>query len=65
MDSLLPKNVHIGDRIFRLILGLFVISLAFWGPKTNWGWLGAIFVLTGMIGSCPIYRIFGFSTLKK
>ena len=55
------------DRLLRVIVGLAVLSLAFIGPKTPLGYIGLVPLLTGVIGFCPAYALFGFSTcpLKK
>lgn len=55
------------DRILRVIVGLVLIALVFVGPKTPWGWIGVIPLITGIVGFCPAYRIFGLSTcpMKK
>lgn len=62
MDRLFPRNEHKADRVLRVLLGLGIVSMAFIGPQTPWAWLGMIFVVTGLVGSCPIYRIAGFKT---
>ena len=62
--KLLPRNENTTDRALRIIVGLVVLSLAFVGPKTAWAYLGAIPLLTGMLGSCPLYTLFGVSTCK-
>lgn len=62
MDAILPLNEHYMDRAVRVVGGAALISLAFVGPQTPWGWLGAIFVVTGLIGRCPIYRLLGIGT---
>jgi hypothetical protein len=38
--------------------------LALTGPQTAWGWLGVIPLATGLLGSCPLYTLFGVSTCK-
>ncbi len=43
-----------------LLLGLF--CLVFVGPQTLWGLLGIVPLATGLLGTCPIYTIFGLST---
>lgn len=58
-------NINSTDRVIRLILGLVLISLAFFGPQTPWGYLGIILVVTAFINFCPLYAVFGFSTKKK
>jgi hypothetical protein len=50
------------DRTVRIVLGLAIISLAFVGPRTPIGYLGAIPVLTGLLGFCPLYRVIGLNT---
>ncbi|MCF6232001.1 MAG: DUF2892 domain-containing protein [Rhodobacteraceae bacterium] len=50
------------DRILRVILGLVLISLVFVGPMTSWGWVGLVPLITGLVGSCPIYSILGLNT---
>jgi hypothetical protein len=62
MSSLLKNNVGNVDRALRVLLGLGALSLTFVGPHTAWGYLGLVPLLTGLIGSCPLYSIFGFST---
>lgn len=62
MKSLLPANEHPIERALRVVLGLAVLSLVFVGPKTPWAWLGLIPLATGLLGSCPLYTLFGIST---
>ena len=50
------------DRLLRILVGLAVIALVFVGPKTNWGWLGLIPLVTGLVGFCPLYRLLGLNT---
>ena len=59
---LLPQNIGATDRVLRVALGLLVLSLAFVGPQSAWGYLGLIPLATGLIGSCPFYTAFGLST---
>ena len=37
------QNVGAADRWIRTLVGLGVIGLVFVGPRTQWGWLGAVF----------------------
>lgn len=62
MSSLMQKNVGNVDRIARLLLGVAVLSLAFTGPQTAWGYLGFIPLLTGAFGTCPLYSLLGFNS---
>lgn len=67
MNKLLPRNESNLDRTLRVLIGLALVSLVFIGPKTPIGWVGMIPLITGLIGSCPIYRLLGISTcpIKK
>ncbi len=57
-------NVGSVDRAFRIVLGLVLIALVFLGPKTPWGWLGLVPLLTGFMRTCPLYSLFGLSTCR-
>lgn len=50
------------DRTLRVIVGLGLLSLIFVGPQTLWGLVGVIPLLTGVVGYCPLYRVFGLNT---
>ncbi len=58
----MTRNVGTVDRVIRVIVGLILIAMVFWGPQTNWGWIGIIPLVTGLIGSCPAYKLLGLST---
>lgn len=62
MSSFLAANEGTVDRVLRVVVGLAVLSLVFFGPKTLWGLLGAIPVLTGLLGTCPVYSLLGINT---
>jgi hypothetical protein len=55
------------DRALRVIAGLVLIGLAASGTVGLWGWIGVVPLLTGVVGFCPAYAIFGMSTctMKK
>jgi hypothetical protein len=50
------------DRAVRIVLGLGILSLAFIGPQSPLGYIGLVPLATGLIGFCPLYKVFGFST---
>jgi len=50
------------DRILRVTAGAVILSLAFWGPETAWGYVGLVPLVTGAVGYCPLYAVFGFNT---
>jgi hypothetical protein len=62
MSALLAKNVGTIDRTVRALAGIGLLSLAFTGPQTAWGYLGFIPLLTAALGTCPLYSVLGFST---
>ncbi len=53
------------ERGLRVALGAGLVSMAFVGPRTPWGWLGAILVGTGLVGYCPVYGVLGLSTRER
>jgi Protein of unknown function (DUF2892) len=59
------KNIGDADRAIRIMLGLALISLAFVGPRTIWGLVGVIPLVTAFIRICPLYALFGLSTCPK
>ena len=62
--NILPKNTHSVERWVRVALGLGLLSLTMVGPKTIWGLVGLVPLATGLLGSCPLYTLFGISTCK-
>jgi hypothetical protein len=59
------QNVGGIDRWLRIVIGLFGVSLIFWGPKSLWGLFGLIPLMTGLIGYCGLYPVMGLNTCKK
>jgi hypothetical protein len=59
------KNEGLADRIVRVVAGAGILSLAFVGPQTAWGYLGVIPLATGLLGTCPAYQMFGISTCSN
>jgi hypothetical protein len=59
------RNIGPIDRLIRVLIGLAALSLVFFGPKTLWGLLGLVPLLTAMVGWCPPYAILGISTCKS
>ncbi|GAB5606214.1 YgaP family membrane protein [Sideroxyarcus sp. TK5] len=50
------------DRGLRVIVGLALIGLTVTETIGVWGWIGVVPLLTGAIGFCPAYAIFGMNT---
>jgi len=61
----MKQNIHNIERVIRVVLGLFIFSLVFVGPKSLGGLIGVLPILTGLIGWCPPYQLLGISTHKK
>lgn len=66
----MKKNMGSADKIIRLLIAAAVFILFFSGIIP--GTLGIIlmvfaiiFVLTSLIGSCPLYLPLGISTIRK
>jgi hypothetical protein len=53
------------DRIVRVVAGLVILSLAFVGPKSAWGYIGLLPIVTGLVGVCPAYSLLGINTRGK
>ncbi|MDD4978943.1 MAG: DUF2892 domain-containing protein [Gallionella sp.] len=55
------------DRAARVIVGIALIAMAATGTIGAWGYIGVVPLLTGAIGFCPAYAIFGMNTcgIKK
>jgi hypothetical protein len=65
MTHFLHPNEHWFDRIARVAAGLGLLSLTVLGPQTLWGLVGLVPLATGLVGSCPVYSIFGVSTSRS
>ncbi len=54
------------DRIIRIVLGLALIAIGFFVLGSTAGAIvgiiGSIPLLTGLVGWCPLYHLFKFST---
>ena len=54
------------DRVIRVIVGLALLSLLLTDGSYKWfGLIGLPLLLTGIIGFCPGYAIFGMNTCPK
>lgn len=61
-------NEHPIERVLRVVLGLGLLSLLYFGPVPGWGLFGLIGLvplLTGATGFCPLYTLAGISTLPS
>lgn len=63
----MKKNMGPADRIIRVLLAALFAYLYFGGIVTGtWGIvlvvLGGVFLLTSLVGFCPLYAPFGINT---
>lgn len=57
-------NVGGADKVIRIVAGLAILGLGL-AFKSYWGLVGLLPLITGLVGFCPAYVIFGISTCKK
>ncbi len=61
----MKTNIGGFERFIRVLAGAGIISMAFIGPKSPWAFFGFVPLLTGLIGWCPPYAVFGLNTCRK
>lgn len=52
-------NICAIGRVFRIVLGLTLISLATFNVIGLWGWLGLVPLAAGVMNWCPVNKLFG------
>lgn len=62
MGTFFVVNEHLWDRLVRVVLGVALVGLAATGSLGAWAYVGVIPLVTGALGSCPLYSLFGIST---
>jgi hypothetical protein len=60
--DLFKKNVGKVDRIIRVVVGIILVGNVFYALHNPIGWVGVILIVTGIVGTCPLYSIIGFNT---
>ncbi|MBA2126977.1 DUF2892 domain-containing protein [Hyphomicrobium methylovorum] len=58
----MKANVGSWDRSLRIAIGIALLALVFVGPKSLWGLLGLVPLITGLARFCPAYGAMGVST---
>ncbi|WP_020372446.1 YgaP-like transmembrane domain [Methylocystis parvus] len=61
----MEANVGKTDKMIRIAAGVLLLSLAFVGPKTPWGFIGVVPLVTAFINFCPAYKLLGVNTCGK
>lgn len=59
------RNVGGIDRALRIVGGLALLGLYFWGPRSPWGLIGLVPLVSGLIGWCPTYRLIGNVSTRR
>lgn len=57
-------NVGTIDRLVRIILGVALLALVFFGPQSLWGLIGLVPLATALLGYCPAYTLLGIKTCQ-
>ncbi|MEI4195310.1 YgaP family membrane protein [Roseovarius sp. E0-M6] len=60
----MTRNEGTVDRVLRVIVGIVLLALVFVGPQTLWGLIGIVPLVTGLVGTCPIYSVLGLRTCR-
>lgn len=62
----MKRNESTADRAVRAIAGIILLILALTVAGAPWNWvlgiIGAVLLITGAVGFCPLYRLLGVST---
>ena len=66
----MKTNESVLDRVIRVIVGLVLLALYLFGFLAGWLGivavvLGAILLITGIVGFCPLYALLKISTKKS
>ncbi|MFD2515564.1 DUF2892 domain-containing protein [Pontibacter locisalis] len=66
----MKKNMGNADRIIRVIIAAIIAVLYFTGTITGTVAIillvvAVVFVLTSMVGFCPLYALFGLNTCPR
>jgi hypothetical protein len=59
---MLRTNVGGLDRILRIVAGIVLLALGWFGPLGWWGLIGLVPLATGLMSTCPLYTILGLNT---
>jgi len=59
----MKQNVGGTERVIRIVLGLAIIGAGVMYASW-WGAIGAVPLITGLIGWCPPYAMMGMNTCK-
>lgn len=60
----MKQNIGSIDKTLRITLGIALLILG-WFMKSWFGLIGLVFIATAIVGICPAYLPFGFSSKKN
>ncbi|HEY6001936.1 MAG TPA: DUF2892 domain-containing protein [Anaeromyxobacter sp.] len=55
-------NAGAVDRAARILAGIAILSMTMVGPRSLYGLLGGVPLVTGLLGFCPVYQLAGIRT---
>jgi len=58
----MQTNVGTIDRAARLVVGLGLVVAAYADVLGPWAWIGIVPLVTGIVGTCPLYSALGIDT---
>ena len=62
------RNQANWERIVRVVLGVALVAVGFGVVSSPWNWVvvivGAVALVTGLVGYCPAWAVFGINTNK-
>jgi hypothetical protein len=58
----MTRNVGGLDRGLRIVAGLVLLALGWFGPLGWWGLVGLVPLATALVGFCPAYTLLGLNT---
>jgi hypothetical protein len=62
LEIIMKVNVGGIDKILRIVAGIALIAMAFFGVIGMWGYIGIVPLATGLMGWCPFYPLLGMNT---
>jgi hypothetical protein len=63
--DMFKNNVGMTDRVIRIFIGVVLLVAFFIYPNASWRYwtlIGIIPLITGAVGTCPLYSLLGLST---
>jgi len=57
-------NVGTIDRATRVVVGLGLVIAAYAGALGPWAWIGLVPLVTGAVGTCPVYSLLGVDSCR-